>query len=120
MIAEEAVESARKLFALIAADRERVLAHAGSSVFSMRLFERLPRQPIVTIASVMKLLDTTKPTAGRAVDALVDAGVLVEATGRKRVVPGPTSAISTGYVRAPNWTGGRASTASRRSTLQPP
>ena len=50
----------------------------------MRLFERLPRQPIMTIASVMTLLDTTKPTAGRAVDALVDAGVLVETTGRKR------------------------------------
>ena len=83
-IAAEAVDSARKLFALVAADRERVLAHPGSSVFSMRLFERLPRLPIVTIASVMKLLDTTKPTAGRTVDALVDAGVLVETTGRKR------------------------------------
>ena len=83
-IAEEAVESARKLFALIAADRERILAHPGSSVLSMRLFERLPRQPIMTIATVMTLLDTTKPTAGRAVDALVDAGVLVETTGRKR------------------------------------
>ena len=50
----------------------------------MRLFERLPRQPIMTIATVMTLLDTTKPTAGRAVDTLVDAGVLVETTGRKR------------------------------------
>lgn len=84
MIAEEAVESARTLFALIASDRERVLTHRGSSVFSLRLFERLPRQPIVTIATVIKLLDTTKPTAGRAVEALADAGILVETTGRKR------------------------------------
>ena len=83
-IAEEAVDSARKIFALVAADRERLLAHAASSVSSLRLLERLPRQPIVTIALVMQLLDTTKPTAGRAVDALVDAGVLIETTGRKR------------------------------------
>jgi hypothetical protein len=30
------------------------------------------------------LLDTTKPTATKAVVVLVDAGVLVETTGRKR------------------------------------
>ena len=32
----------------------------------------------------MKLFDTTKPTAGRAVDALGDAGVLDETTSRRR------------------------------------
>jgi hypothetical protein len=32
----------------------------------------------------MKLLETTKPTAGRAIDTLTAAGVLVETTGRKR------------------------------------
>jgi hypothetical protein len=32
----------------------------------------------------MKQLGTSKPTAGRAVDALTDAGVLVEMTGKKR------------------------------------
>jgi Fic family protein len=50
----------------------------------VRLFERLPRHPILTVASVVRLLDTTKPTAGRAIDALVDAGVLLETTGKKR------------------------------------
>lgn len=32
----------------------------------------------------MRLLETSKPTASRAVDLLVDAGVLVETTGKKR------------------------------------
>jgi hypothetical protein len=32
----------------------------------------------------MKILDASKPTAGRAVDMLVATGVLVEMTGRKR------------------------------------
>jgi Fic family protein len=83
-IADEAVASARELFALVAADRTRVLAHEGMSVVALRLFELLPRHPVVTVASVMKLVETTKPTAGRAIELLVGAGVLVETTGKKR------------------------------------
>jgi Fic family protein len=83
-IGDEAVASARELFALVAADRARVLAHAGMSVMALRLFELLPRHPLVTVASVMKLLETTKPTAGRAIDLLVASGVVVETTGKKR------------------------------------
>lgn len=83
-IADEAVASARELFALVAADRARVLAHDGMSVVALRLFELLPRHPIVSVASVMKLVETTKPTAGRAIELLVTAGVLVETTGKKR------------------------------------
>jgi Fic family protein len=83
-IAEEAVASARDLFALVAADRARVLEHEGMSIAALRLFELLPRHPVVTVASVMKLVETTKPTAGRAIELLVTAGVLAETTGRKR------------------------------------
>jgi len=83
-IADEAVASARELFALVAADRTRVLAHEGMSVVALRLFEFLPRHPVVTVASVMKLVETTKPTAGRAIELLAAAGVLVETTGKKR------------------------------------
>ncbi len=83
-IADEAVASARELFALVATDRARVLAHEGMSVVALRLFELLPRHPVVTVASVMKLVETTKPTAGRAIELLVAAGVLAEMTGRKR------------------------------------
>ena len=83
-IADEAVAAARELFALVATDRARVLAHEGVSVIALRVFELLPRHPIVTVASVMKLVGTTKPTAGRAIDLLVAAGVVVETTGKKR------------------------------------
>lgn len=83
-IAEEAVLSARDLFARVASDRARVLAQDGMSLPALRLFELLPRHPIVTVASVMTFLATTKPTAGRAVQFLVTAGVLVETTGRRR------------------------------------
>ncbi len=83
-IADEAVASARELFALVAADRARVLAHEGMSVPALRLFELLPGHPVVTVASVRRLVETTKPTAGRAVELLAGAGVLVETTGKKR------------------------------------
>lgn len=83
-IADEAVASARELFTLVVEDRARVLSTEKTSIGALRLFELLPRHPIVTVASAMKLLETTKPTAIRAVELLVDAGVLVEQTGKKR------------------------------------
>ena len=83
-IADEAAATARDLFALVNADRARVLAAPSATVTSLRLFERLPESPIVTIGSVTKLLGTTKPTANKAVGVLVDLGMLQETSGRRR------------------------------------
>src|ERR1700730_17646027 len=83
-IADEAVASARDLCALVTADRARVLQNDTTSVAAVRLFERLPRHPVVNVASVMKLLETSKPTAARAIDSLEAAGVLLATTGKKR------------------------------------
>lgn len=82
--AGETVAAARDLFALVASDRAKVLALDTTSLASARLFELLPKHPVVTAATVQRVLDTTKPTAGRAVEGLVDAGVLVETTGKRR------------------------------------
>ena len=83
-IAEEAVATASDLFARVGRDRERLLGRPDTELMTVRLFERLPTHPIVTSASVMRLLITSRPTAGRALDALVDAGILVETTGKRR------------------------------------
>ena len=83
-IADEAIASARDLFALIAIDRSRLLAQSTTSVSAARLFERLPDRPIVTVASAMKLIEASKPTATRAIETLTAAGILGETTGRKR------------------------------------
>ena len=83
-IAGEAVASARDLFALVTADRARVLAQETTSVSAARLFELLPKHPILTVTAAMKLLRTSKPTATRALKTLVAAGILEETTGRKR------------------------------------
>ncbi|MGA3311059.1 MAG: Fic family protein [Xanthobacteraceae bacterium] len=83
-IADEAVASARELFALVTADRTRVLKSGTTSVAAVRLFELLPRHPMVTVASAIKLIETSKPTATRAIETLIETGVLMETTGKKR------------------------------------
>lgn len=76
--------AARELSSLVSADRTRLLGITTTSVSAIRLFEQLPRHPIVTVASAMKLLDTTKPTATRGIETLIEAAILAETTGRKR------------------------------------
>ena len=83
-IAEEATGVARDLFNLVSTDREKMLGYKGSTVVALRLFERLPTQPIITTANVVKKLDTTKPTAIKAINLLIKAGILAETSGRKR------------------------------------
>ena len=83
-IGEQAVALARELFGIVSADRGKVLAQSATSVAAVRLFEQLPASPIVTVASAIEMLDTTKPTAAKAVDTLVAAGVLVETSGKQR------------------------------------
>jgi len=83
-IADEAVATSRDLFTRVTADRQRVIHHTGVNLLAVQLFERLPSRPIVTAPWVVEALSTTKPTAGRAIEALEAAGVLVETTGKKR------------------------------------
>jgi Fic family protein len=83
-IADEAVAAARDVFARVTADRQRLLAASGASVIAARLLEQLPMQPVITIPRVVKLLKTTKPTAGKAVQMLQSVGVLVETSGKQR------------------------------------
>ena len=83
-IADEAVAAARDLYALVGTDRARLLERPDVSVAALRLFEGLPRSPILTAGTVVNALGVSRPTAGRAIDTLIEAGVLVETTGRRR------------------------------------
>jgi Fic family protein len=82
--ADETTVTVRDLFALVSRDRATVLAHPATTVNAARLFEELPKHPIVTIARATELLGATKPTAAKAIEALIAAGILVETTGRRR------------------------------------
>ena len=83
-IADEAVGAARDVFSQVNADRERLLAAPRASVMAIRLLEQLPVHPVLTIPGVVKLLETTKPTAGKAVQLLEGIGILVETSGKRR------------------------------------
>ncbi len=82
--ADEAVIAAREVFALVSTDRQRLIAAPGASIMAIRLMDQLPIHPVVTILTVVKLLETTKPTAGKAVQLLENLGVLAETTGKQR------------------------------------
>lgn len=82
--AEDGVRSAESLFELLEADRRRLLQSESVTVPALRLFDILPAHPLVTLAIVMKELQTTKPTALKAIAILEQTGILREITGRKR------------------------------------
>lgn len=83
-IAHDATRTARALHARVTDDRQLLLGTSGATVSAIQLFERLPKQPVVTMPLVTRLLSTSKPTAGKAIDALLRAGILVEVGNRKR------------------------------------
>ncbi|MCC5828567.1 MAG: Fic family protein [Phycisphaeraceae bacterium] len=82
--ADDGVTVAQALFARINQDREALARHDAATVSAIRLFDQLPRHPIVTLQRAVDLVGTSKPTALKAIAALVDAGVLRETTGKQR------------------------------------
>lgn len=80
----DGVETASRLFALLHKDRQYLLERPRVNVAAIRLLETLPARPIVTAPLVVKLLDTTMPTASKAIDMLVDANILHETSGKQR------------------------------------
>lgn len=83
-IADDAARTARGLYARVNQDRQQLLATPGATVTAIQLFERLPEHPVITMPLVTRLLSTSKPTAGKAIDVLIKAGILVEVGERKR------------------------------------
>lgn len=82
--AAEGLETARSLLEQVERDRERVLSSPQPSVAGLRLLEQLKLHPIVTVPMIVKLLETTAPTAAKAVALLESLGTLKEVSGRKR------------------------------------
>jgi Fic family protein len=82
--ADDGVAVAHSLFARLDRDRKALLMAPGATIPAIRLFEMLPRHPVLTLALAIKLLETTKPTASKAIDTLRKSQVLHETTGRQR------------------------------------
>ena len=82
--ADDGVRIARELHALVGRHRGRILAHDRSTVAALRLLERLPSNPVVTVPRAAELLGVTAPPARKAVELLEELGVLGEVTGKQR------------------------------------
>jgi Fic family protein len=82
--ANDGVATAGKLFTLLTNDRNLLLSQKATTIPAIRLFEKLPNNPMVTLPLAMEILDTTKPTASKAIEVLRKAKVLHETTGKQR------------------------------------
>ena len=82
--ADDGVQAATRIFRLLSDDRHHVMNHDSATVSVLRLFEMLPEHPMVTLPMATKLLAINKVTAQRTIQALVDAKVLYEITGKAR------------------------------------
>lgn len=82
--ADEAQQSIIRIATLFADDRKKVLSMSSTSVHTIRLFECLPTMPKLTVERAIELLGVTYPTANAAVKSLVEAGVLIETSGKAR------------------------------------
>lgn len=82
--ADEAQQSIIRIATLFADDRKKLLSLNSTSVHTIRLFEFLPTMPKLTVERAIELLGVTYPTANSAVKSLVEAGVLVETSGKAR------------------------------------
>jgi Fic family protein len=83
-ICEEATLLIGHLVQIVTEDRAKVLKEESSSLYTLKLFELLPTHPVITMPKVVALLDTTKPTAMKAIATLEKLKILKEKTGRKR------------------------------------
>ena len=82
-VAADATETAGALHKLVSEDRKKLHASSSATVSSIQLFEQLPENPVISMPSVVKLLDTTKPTATKAINVLLQCEI-IEEVGKSR------------------------------------
>lgn len=76
---------ARQIVALREKHRTEIADRRDTSAGrAFRLLDRLYKRPYVTISQAATDLEVSFPTATRLIEALEQAGMLVEATGQKR------------------------------------
>ena len=75
-VAEETVDTARALHAVVEQGRKRLLGNDDVTVLSLRLFELLPKNPILSVNRAMELLSCSRPAAAKALDALESAEIM--------------------------------------------
>jgi len=83
--AKSAVETAQRLTATFAADRDAIQKQGGRKASSaLRVHDALQRRPLTRLQETATTTSLTLPTAGVAMQVLVDLGIAREVTGKQR------------------------------------
>ena len=82
--ADDGVRIVQALHALVERDRSRIMAHERVTIVALRLYERLPSSPVMTVSRASELLGLTAPPVRKAIQLLENLAILVEVTGRRR------------------------------------
>lgn len=83
-VSKDVVIASEKLQLLAVKNRQKLLKHPKATVASLRLLEELPRKPIISLAQAVDKLELTKPPVSKAINLLIDCGILKETTGKKK------------------------------------
>lgn len=84
-VSREATETARRILAMREQHRSAVTTELGRGAANGHLvLEHLFRRPIVSVAEIRQLTDTSYPAANNIVSRLAEMGILTEVTGQKR------------------------------------
>jgi Fic family protein len=81
---DQAVNSARRILALIDADRRKIESLGRPAASVLRVFQHLQTSPILAIASAAEKIGISFPTVSNSVEHLERFGILKEVTGRQR------------------------------------
>jgi Fic family protein len=81
---DQAVSSARRILALIDADRRKIESLGRPAASVLRVFQHLQTSPILAIASASEKIGMSFPTVSNSVEHLERLGILKEITGRQR------------------------------------
>jgi len=82
--ASAAVDTAQRLVALFARDRERIASAGRTANSLLRVFDALRERPICTAAMLSERSGASLPTTNRMLEQLRSLGIVTELTGRKR------------------------------------
>ena len=82
--ANQAAETASRLLQVFQQDRARLHALGRKGASAIKLHDILQKQPVVTVARLVKKFGFTAPTANTALAVLVEQGIVREITGYRR------------------------------------
>lgn len=83
--AKSASDTARKIVALFEKDRKKIEANRGRGLpNTLRVHEHLQKGPVASVDRIAKNLDLAAPTVDKALQTLIQLGIVREMTGRRR------------------------------------